>query len=95
MFLRNVPRLLTDYTALHPRGQSSICSLFDFRRVRQGRQICWRKFVGYVGQYILSSFLLNDTTRVEAGSNTSIVALRVVGGDGKGSLESETVKYGR
>jgi hypothetical protein len=32
--------------------------------------------------------------RVEAGSNTSTVALRVVGGDGKGSLESETVKYG-
>jgi hypothetical protein len=33
-------------------------------------------------------------SRVEAGSNTSTVALRVVGGDGKGSLESETVKYG-
>jgi hypothetical protein len=32
---------------------------------------------------------------VEAGSNTSTVTLRVVGGDGKGSLESETVKYGR
>jgi hypothetical protein len=28
----------------------------------------------------------------EAGSNTSTVALRVVGGDEKGSLESETVK---
>jgi hypothetical protein len=27
---------------------------------------------------------------VEAGSNTSIVALRVVGGDEKGSLESAT-----
>jgi hypothetical protein len=32
--------------------------------------------------------------RVEAGSNTSTVILQVVGGDGKGSLESETVKYG-
>jgi hypothetical protein len=32
---------------------------------------------------------------VEAGSNTSTVTLRVVGGDGKGSLKSETVKYGR
>jgi hypothetical protein len=32
---------------------------------------------------------------VEAGLNTSTVALRVVGGDKKGSLESETVKYGR
>jgi hypothetical protein len=34
-------------------------------------------------------------TRVEAGSNTSTVTLRVVGGDEKGSLKSETVKYGR
>jgi hypothetical protein len=33
-------------------------------------------------------------TRVEAGLNTSTVTLRVVGGDEKGSLESETVKYG-
>jgi hypothetical protein len=31
---------------------------------------------------------------VEAGSNTSTVTLRVVGGDEKGSLESETVKLG-
>jgi hypothetical protein len=31
-------------------------------------------------------------TRVEAGSNTSTVTLRVVGSDEKGSLESETVK---
>jgi hypothetical protein len=28
-------------------------------------------------------------------SNTSTVILRIVGGDEKGSLESETVKYGR
>jgi hypothetical protein len=32
---------------------------------------------------------------VEAGSNTSTVTLRVVGGDEKGSLKSETVIYGR
>jgi hypothetical protein len=32
--------------------------------------------------------------RVEAGSNISTVTLRVVGGDEKGSLKSETVKYG-
>jgi hypothetical protein len=32
--------------------------------------------------------------RVEAGSNTSTVTLRVVGGDEKGSLECETVTYG-
>jgi hypothetical protein len=30
---------------------------------------------------------------VEAGSNTSAVTLRVVGGDEMGSLESEAVKY--
>jgi hypothetical protein len=33
-------------------------------------------------------------TRVEAGSNTSTVTLRVVGGDEKGSLKYERVKYG-
>jgi hypothetical protein len=32
---------------------------------------------------------------VEAGSSTSTVILRVVGGDEKGSLKSERVKYGR
>jgi hypothetical protein len=32
---------------------------------------------------------------MEAGSNTSTVALRVVGGDENGSLDSETVKYRR
>jgi hypothetical protein len=37
---------------------------------------------------------LHEIPRVEAGSNTSTVTLRVVGGDEKGSLESETVKYG-
>jgi hypothetical protein len=37
---------------------------------------------------------LLETSRVEEGSNTSTVALRVVRGDEKGSLESETVKYG-
>jgi hypothetical protein len=31
---------------------------------------------------------------MEAGSNTSTVTLRVVVGEEKGSLESETVKYG-
>jgi hypothetical protein len=32
---------------------------------------------------------------VEAGSNSSTVTLRVVGGDEKGSLKSENIKYGR
>jgi hypothetical protein len=38
---------------------------------------------------------LRPAPRMEAGSNTSTVTLRVVGGDEKGSLKSETVKYGR
>jgi hypothetical protein len=44
-----------------------------------------------------SSFVNSSdrVSRVEAGSNTSTMTLRVVGGDEKGSLESETVKYGR
>jgi hypothetical protein len=33
-------------------------------------------------------------TRVEAGTITSTMTLRVVGGDEMGSLKSETVKYG-
>jgi hypothetical protein len=40
--------------------------------------------------------IINESlTHVEAGSNTSTVTLRVVGGDEKGSLKSKTVKYGR
>jgi hypothetical protein len=40
------------------------------------------------------SLEVSRLTRVEAGSNTSTVTLRVEGGDEKRSLESETVKYG-
>jgi hypothetical protein len=36
----------------------------------------------------------NRKPRVEAESSTSTVALRVVGGDEKGSVESQTIKYG-
>jgi hypothetical protein len=35
-----------------------------------------------------------NSTRVEAGSKTSTVTLRVVGGDEKENLKTETVKYG-
>jgi hypothetical protein len=38
---------------------------------------------------------LEEETHVESGSITSTVTLRVVGGDEKGSLDSEAVKYGR
>jgi hypothetical protein len=41
----------------------------------------------------LSGWLADS--RMEAGSNTSTVTLRVVGGDEKGSLKTETVKYDR
>jgi hypothetical protein len=34
-------------------------------------------------------------TRVETGSNTSTVTLRLIGGDEKEGLKTETVKYGR
>jgi hypothetical protein len=40
-----------------------------------------------------TEFSLSHTC-VEAGSSTSTVTLRVVGGDEKGSLKSERVKYG-
>jgi hypothetical protein len=38
--------------------------------------------------------ICREVTCLEAGSNTSTVTVRVVGGDEKGSLESETVKCG-
>jgi hypothetical protein len=41
------------------------------------------------------NYKYNKFSRVEAGSNTSTVTLPVVGGDEKGSLKFETVKYGR
>jgi hypothetical protein len=44
--------------------------------------------------YNESLFIARGITRVEAGSNTSTVTLRVVGGDEKGSLKTETIKYG-
>jgi hypothetical protein len=46
---------------------------------------------GYKRQFIRE---FETETRVEVGSNTSTLTLRVVRGDEKGSLESEAVKYG-
>jgi hypothetical protein len=43
----------------------------------------------------IREFSLRRYPCVEVGSNTSTVTLRVVVGDKKGSLESETVKCGR
>jgi hypothetical protein len=39
--------------------------------------------------------LVKYLSRVKARSNTFTIALRIAGGDEMGSLESETVKYGR
>jgi hypothetical protein len=50
---------------------------------------------GVIRQTIGATEWLEWVTRVNAGSNTSTVTLRVVGGDKKGSLKSETAKYGR
>jgi hypothetical protein len=49
------------------------------------------KFKGNYGNSMLTRKKIRETTRVEAGSYTSTVTLRVVGGDEKGSLESGTV----
>jgi hypothetical protein len=37
---------------------------------------------------------VSEPSNVEVGSDTSTIALRDVGDDKKGGLESETVKYG-
>jgi hypothetical protein len=53
-------------------------------------------FLGYALDYKSENAeKIDSVTRVEAGSNTSTVTLRVVGGDEKGSLKSEAIKYGR
>jgi hypothetical protein len=44
--------------------------------------------------YIENKNRLRQSARVEAGWNNSTVTLQVVGGNGKESLKSETVKYG-
>jgi hypothetical protein len=50
---------------------------------------------GYIRGTGMSTSQSGLKTRVEAGSNTSTVTLRDVGGDKKGSPRTETVKYGR
>jgi hypothetical protein len=48
-----------------------------------------------INLYMYIYYLEEIQTRVEAGSNTSTVSLRLVGGNENGSLKTETVKYGR
>jgi hypothetical protein len=59
--------------------------------------VCFNSLIWFMlfGLYILPRIGAVVQSLVEAGSNTSTVDLRVVGGDEKGSLESGTVKYGR
>jgi hypothetical protein len=74
------------------------CSVYGFPRQRirmQRSKYCWTitKETVFSVWFVPTCYKQNSLS-VEAGSNTSTVALRVVGGDEKGSLESETVKYG-
>jgi hypothetical protein len=58
----------------------------------------WPSVVMWLWLWCQVSWTLTSTkavTRVEAESNTSTVTLRVIGGDGKRSLKSDKVKYGR
>jgi hypothetical protein len=50
--------------------------------------------VCYQGRLTVITRSQKSQTRVEAGSNNSIVTQRVVGVDEQGSLRSETIKYG-
>jgi hypothetical protein len=80
------------------RYSPGLCSLIKFHLYmykprRFGSELYLLIFRSmYVGTRVTCA---NQHPRVEAGSNTSTVTLRVVGGDEKGSLKGETVKYGR
>jgi hypothetical protein len=63
------------------------------KHVNNTRVIARPSFIAI--EKVLGEVFSVGSARVEAESNTSTVALRIVGGDEKGSLESETVKYVR
>jgi hypothetical protein len=64
------------------------------RYVRNDRTVINGIFYAVHSEYIAGLDHELGITRVEAGSNTSTVTLRDVGGDEKGSLKYETVIYG-
>jgi hypothetical protein len=72
---------------------SSSADTFPRRENKQSWKRCFLcgPYNGYVTR---TSNSWSCESCVEAGSNTSTVTLRVVGGDKKGSLKCETVKYG-
>jgi hypothetical protein len=66
---------------------------FEFRGTRNGTRVITRSTADF--QSIKSNFdSQNLSYPCGRGSNNSTVTLRVVEGDEKGSLKSETVKYG-
>jgi hypothetical protein len=70
-----------------------------FKKVSSSQSDCRREEIKWNTEQIdcQSQFDFDFRTddRVEEGSNTSTVTLRVVRGDEKGSVKSETVKYSR
>jgi hypothetical protein len=54
----------------------------------------WELFQSFASKLISPNIQIHSSYPRGGGSNTSTVILRVVGGDEKGNLESETVKYG-
>jgi hypothetical protein len=63
-----------------------------FQNIKPDFKTNWLAVKPPVVRYIY--IYIRVQTRVYAGSNTSTVTLRAAGGDEKGSLTSETVKYG-
>jgi hypothetical protein len=81
---RGNPSLANDSPNMHSGWNRPLNEMFEV--------VVSRRFAPkYKREFAVSLFSI---TRVEAGSNTSTVTLRLVGGDEKGSLESETVNYG-
>jgi hypothetical protein len=78
----------------------SSCSPCDSCVSQQEKTRWERRFLcgpcrGYITKTSCDYERVYESTSVEAGSITSTVTLRVVGGDENGSLKSGTVKYGR
>jgi hypothetical protein len=84
---RPVPNIVHHIVTYRPVAKRWLCKQRPLLGNARNIHSCNNKTTG-----LCDLFLSNGS---EAGSNTSIVTLRVVGGDEKGSLKSETVKYDR
>jgi hypothetical protein len=70
-------------------------NMFPWQRLNyNSEELCFLHSL-YQGVISGTSLEFSQLSRVEAGSDISTVALWVIGGNKKGGLESETVKYGR